>query len=265
MLEPWVMVALGFVGLAAGFVDAVAGGGGLIGIPALLAAGVPPVAALATNKVQASIGTSIAAFTYWRKGFVDRPRAAARDRRHLRRQLLGAIVVKQIDTSLLSYAVPVALILIAGYFLFAQSLTDEDRHARLDFARFVPLIGFVIGFYDGIFGPGTGTFFTLAFVALFGLGMTRAAGHTKVAQPHLEPRRAGALHPRRRGALAGRAGHGDRPDRRRLSRRHQRHPLRRKTHPPAGRRRGGRSRAASALLPLAQRKPRHMAGARIDT
>lgn len=179
MLEPWVMVALGFVGLAAGFVDAVAGGGGIIGIPALLAAGVPPIAALATNKVQGAIGTSVAAWTFWRKGLVDLGALVPAILATFTGSYLGALSVKQIDTSLLGYAIPVALILIAGYFLFAKGVTDEDRAARLDFARFVPVVGFVLGFYDGIFGPGTGTFFTLAFVTLFGLGITRAAGHTK--------------------------------------------------------------------------------------
>ena len=66
MLDFWVLLALGGAGLLAGFVDAIAGGGGLIALPALLAAGVPPVAALGTNKVQSVIGTGMAALTYWR-------------------------------------------------------------------------------------------------------------------------------------------------------------------------------------------------------
>ena len=76
MLDPLVLLALGGAGLLAGFVDAIAGGGGLIALPALLAAGVPPVAALGTNKVQSVIGTGIAAITYWRKGFVSLPALA---------------------------------------------------------------------------------------------------------------------------------------------------------------------------------------------
>jgi uncharacterized membrane protein YfcA len=179
VLEPWVVVALGFVGLAAGFVDAVAGGGGLIGIPALLAFGVPPVAALATNKVQAVVGTAIAVATFWRRGFIDFGPLVPALLATFIGSVLGAVVVKLVDTSVLSYAIPVALIVIAAYFLFSKSLSDADRAARLDFARYVPLFGFVIGFYDGVFGPGAGTFFTLAFVALFGLGVTRATGHAK--------------------------------------------------------------------------------------
>jgi uncharacterized membrane protein YfcA len=180
MLEMPVLVALGFAGLAAGFVDAVAGGGGLIGIPALLLAGVPPVSALATNKLQGVVGTAVAAVTYWRKGFVDLKALLPAIFATLAGGVLGALLVRQIDTSLLRALVPVALIAIAGYFLFAPNLSDADRTRRLNFAVFVPLMGFGFGFYDGLFGPGTGSFFTIGFVTLFGLGILRASGHTKV-------------------------------------------------------------------------------------
>ncbi len=174
------LVALGVVGMVAGFVDAIAGGGGLIALPALLSAGIPPIAAFGTNKVQSVIGTAMAATTYWRKGFVSLPDLGVAIVLTGIGAFLGALTVKGIDTSLLSYAVPVALICIALYFTFAPKLTDADSHARLKFAAWVPVMGFVIGFYDGIFGPGTGSFLTMGFVTLFGLGLTRAAGNTKV-------------------------------------------------------------------------------------
>jgi uncharacterized membrane protein YfcA len=179
MLDPLVLVALAGAGLLAGFVDAIAGGGGMIALPALLAAGVPPVAALATNKLQSVIGTAAAATTYWRKGFVSLKTLAFAIACTFAAAFAGAFAVKQINTSLLQVAVPVALIAIALYFLVAPRLTDEDRHARLRFAVFVPVMGAIIGFYDGIFGPGTGSFLTIGFVALFGLGVTRASGNTK--------------------------------------------------------------------------------------
>ena len=180
MLDPLTLFALGGVGLAAGFIDAIAGGGGLIALPALLSVGVPPVAALATNKMQSVVGTSIAALTFGRRGFFSLRQMVFPMAATFAGSFLGALSVKQIDTSLLASVVPVALVLIAVYFLFAPKLTDEDRAARLSFAAFVPAIGFTIGYYDGLFGPGTGSFFTLAFVTLFGLGITRAAGHTKL-------------------------------------------------------------------------------------
>ncbi|MGV3652488.1 MAG: TSUP family transporter [Devosia sp.] len=180
MLEPVVLVALAGVGMLAGFVDAIAGGGGMIALPALLSAGVPPVAALATNKFQGSVGTAIAAFTYWRRGYVDLRSLLIALVITLIGSATGAAAVQVIDTGLLATAVPVMLIGIALYFLFAPNLTDADRAARLDPRLFVPVMGFVVGFYDGIFGPGTGSFFTIGFVLLFGFGLIRASGSTKV-------------------------------------------------------------------------------------
>ena len=179
-LDPLILLALAGAGMLAGFVDAIAGGGGLIALPALLAAGVPPILALGTNKVQSAIGTGAAAITYWRKGFVSLPVLTVAIVCTWAASFLGAYVVKQIDTSLLSVAVPVMLIAIALYFLIAPKLSDDDRHARLQFSIFVPVMGAIVGFYDGVFGPGTGSFLTMGFVALFGLGVTRAAGNTKI-------------------------------------------------------------------------------------
>jgi uncharacterized membrane protein YfcA len=180
MLGPLQLLVLALVGMLAGFVDAIGGGGGLISLPALLSVGLSPVGALAANKLQGAVGTGIAAFTYWRRGFVDLASLGPAIAATYLGSLLGAFIVQRIDTSKLAVAVPVALIAIAAYFLFAPRLTDADRTARFSFTAFVPLMGFVIGFYDGIFGPGTGSFFTLGFVVLFGLGLTRAAAHTKV-------------------------------------------------------------------------------------
>lgn len=177
--EPLLLLALAGVGLAAGFVDAIAGGGGMITIPVLLSIGMPPVAAFATNKVQSIIGTLIATTTYWRRGYIDLRALLPGMLASFGGAFLGAMVVKNLDTRLLDYAVPVALIAIGGYFLLSPTVSDADRQARLSFAVLVPVTGFVVGFYDGVFGPGTGSFFTVAFVTLFGLGVTRAAGHTK--------------------------------------------------------------------------------------
>lgn len=180
MLDPLILVALACVGALAGFVDAVAGGGGMITVPALLSAGLPPIAALATNKMQSSIGTTIAVLTYWRRGFVSMRTLLPSVAATFAGSMIGALVVKQIDTSLLNVAVPIALIGVALYFLFAPSLSDADRVSRLAFPRWVPILGLTIGFYDGVFGPGTGSFFTIGFVLLFGLGITKAAGNTKL-------------------------------------------------------------------------------------
>ncbi len=180
MYEVEILVLLAFVGMAAGFVDAVAGGGGLIALPVLLSVGVPPVAAMATNKMQSIIGTAVASYTYWRKGFLNLKTIIPAIIATFCGSFLGAYIVKQIDVSALMLVVPIALILIAAYFLFAPNLSDENKKARLNFVIFVPVLGFAIGFYDGIFGPGTGSFFTIGFVTLFGFGVLRATAHAKI-------------------------------------------------------------------------------------
>lgn len=179
MLDPLILLALAGVGFLAGFVDAVAGGGGMLSVPALLSVGMPPVAALATNKMQSVIGTAMAVITYWRRGYVELKSLLPSLLLAFAGGSTGALVVSRIDTSLLNIAVPIALIGIALYFLFSPKLSDADRTSRLSFNKFVPVMAFIVGFYDGVFGPGTGSFFSIGFVLLFGLGMTRATGNTK--------------------------------------------------------------------------------------
>jgi len=178
--DPSLLAILAGVGIVSGFVDAVAGGGGLIALPALLMAGLSPVAALATNKFQGMTGTCVAAFTFWRNGYVKIRQLLIAITATFAGAFLGTMVVKSIDTGLLQTLVPFAMILIALYFIFAPKLDDMDKISRLDFTIFVPVLGFVIGFYDGIFGPGTGSFFTIAFVTLFGMGIIKATAHTKI-------------------------------------------------------------------------------------
>lgn len=151
----------------------------MLSVPALLSVGMPPVAALATNKMQSVIGTTMAVITYWRRGYVELKSLLPSLLLAFAGGSTGALVVSRIDTSLLNIAVPIALIGIALYFLFSPKLSDADRTSRLSFNKFVPVMAFIVGFYDGVFGPGTGSFFSIGFVLLFGLGMTRATGNTK--------------------------------------------------------------------------------------
>jgi uncharacterized membrane protein YfcA len=179
MIEPWVYAALTGVALLTGFIDAIAGGGGLIMMPALLFAGVPPVIALATNKLQSMFGTATACFNYWRKGLVD-----------WRSNLLtialvavgasgGALLVQSIDTHALSLIIPLLLMAVAIYVIASPRMSDEDAHQRIS-ARGYSAVGGVIGVYDGFFGPGAGSFYTTSLVALRGLGLTRATALTKL-------------------------------------------------------------------------------------
>ncbi|TFI58552.1 hypothetical protein E2493_09000 [Sphingomonas parva] len=170
------LMAAAFV---AGFIDAMAGGGGLITLPALLAAGVPPVAALGTNKLQASFGTATAFATFARAGHVDLRRFALPTAAAFAGSAAGAFTVQQIDATFLSAFIPLLLVAMALYFLFGPRMGEEDRHTLIGSAGLFAVAA-AIGFYDGFFGPGTGSFFTTALVALVGLGLVRAVAHTKL-------------------------------------------------------------------------------------
>lgn len=170
---------LAAVAFLAGGIDAMAGGGGLLTIPALMASGIPPVAALATNKLQAAVGTSSAFFTFWRSGHVDLRRFALPAIGAFVGSALGAMTVQFVRSDFLAALVPILLIAMGAYFLLAPPMSDIDRHARFGPVGLTLIIS-AIGFYDGFFGPGTGSFMTLALVALGGLGLVRAIGNTKL-------------------------------------------------------------------------------------
>ncbi len=180
MFEIEILAFLALIGMIAGFVDAVAGGGGLIALPSLMAAGLSPVGAIATNKMQSIIGTLIASYTYWRSGFIKLRAIIFAILTTFIGAFLGAFIIKKIDLTILKIAIPLALIIIALYFLLAPDLGDKDKRARFNYYYFAPILGFFIGFYDGIFGPGTGSFFTIGFVVLFGFGVLRATANGKV-------------------------------------------------------------------------------------
>jgi uncharacterized membrane protein YfcA len=174
-----IIALLAAVAFIAGAIDAMAGGGGLLTIPALMAAGIPPVAAIATNKLQSSFGTASAFLAYLRAGHVDVRRFAIPAATAFAGSVGGAIVVQLVDSAFLGVLVPVLLIAMALYFLLAPPMSDLDRHSLLGLAGLSGVMA-VIGFYDGFFGPGTGSFFTTALVALGGLGLIRAIATTKM-------------------------------------------------------------------------------------
>jgi uncharacterized membrane protein YfcA len=164
----------------AGFVDSIAGGGGLISVPALLLAGASPIEALATNKLQGTFGAATAAATYARAGHV-----------RLRAQLgmavisaiggaLGALMAHLSPVAVLRLVMPVVLVGVALFFALKPGLTDADRVERMRPGVFAVTAVPLIAAYDGFFGPGTGSFFMLAFVMLAGFGVLKATAHTKL-------------------------------------------------------------------------------------
>ncbi|PAU97643.1 TSUP family transporter [Paracoccus salipaludis] len=179
-MEPSLIAALVAAAAAAGFVDAIAGGGGLITVPVLMLAGLSPEQALATNKVQGSFGAATAAFSYGRSGLVDLRRQVPTAALAFAAGGAGAALVTALPTDLLRVALPVLLIGIALFFALKPGLNDLDRTARLRPALFALTAVPLIGFYDGLIGPGAGAFYMLAFVTLGGFGILKATAHTKL-------------------------------------------------------------------------------------
>ena len=174
------LAALIAAAFAAGFVDSIAGGGGLITLPALLVAGVPPVEAVGTNKLQSTFGTAMASYRYWRAGLVDTKDLALNIVATLAGAALGASALRWIDPALLARLIPLFMVAIALYFAFGPKASDVDRVARFSPRAFAWGVAAPIGFYDGMLGPGTGSFFALGFVTLAGLGLLKATANTKV-------------------------------------------------------------------------------------
>lgn len=180
MLKPWHLPLLFGTGFAAGFVDSIAGGGGLITVPVLLSFGLDPRAALGTNKLQACFGSGSATWHYAQaravslvecgRGFVITFVAAG----------AGSWLVQQLSRNLLERVIPVLLLAVAVYSLLRPSLGQSDSPPRLKRDWFDLIFGCLLGFYDGFFGPGTGTFWAMAFVLVLGFNFTRATASTKV-------------------------------------------------------------------------------------
>jgi uncharacterized membrane protein YfcA len=179
MIDPWIYPALTATAVLTGFIDAVAGGGGLIMLPALLFAGVSPIQALATNKLQSVFGTSVATRNYARAGLVNWHEHKTTIVLVFVGATLGVLLVQSIQTRVLDLIIPLLLVAVSLYVLLSPRMTDEDAHHRLTARAYAP-VGGLIGFYDGFFGPGTGTFFSTSLVALRGYGLTRATGLTKL-------------------------------------------------------------------------------------
>lgn len=168
------------VAIFAGFVDSIAGGGGLIVLPAMLILGIPPLEALGTNKLQAQFGSASATIAYARRGHVDLKKQFPMALMAFLGGIVGAIIAAFVPPDILRMIMPFLLIAIAIYFAFKPNLSDLDSHRRITPILFGLTIVPLVGFYDGIFGPGAGSFYMLAFVGLAGFGMLKATAHTKL-------------------------------------------------------------------------------------
>lgn len=179
-VAPQVLALLTGAAFVAGFVDSIAGGGGLITLPALILAGAPPVTALATNKVQGVFGAAMSAWSYGRAGHVDLRAQAAPALIAFGAAICGAALASHLPTGLIRAGLPVLLIGIALFFALKPGLNDLDRTQRLRPAGFMLTVVPLVAFYDGLVGPGAGSFYMIGFVALAGFGVLKATAHTKM-------------------------------------------------------------------------------------
>lgn len=180
-----VLALLALAALAAGFVDAVVGGGGLIQLPALLLGlpGASPVQILATNKLASICGTTVSAATYVRRVGPDARTFVPLMLAAFLGSAGGAVVASQIPRSAFDPIVLVALVLVGAWVLLKPSLggaTDLRWDDRRHLAGAVA-IGLVVGFYDGALGPGTGSFLVVGLVGLLGYSFLEASAKARLA------------------------------------------------------------------------------------
>ena len=176
----WMYPMIFAVGFLAGLVDSIAGGGGMITLPALLLFGVPPQAALGTNKLQSTFGSFTAAWFHVQKKVVDLKEAIPGILFTFLGAAIGTLLVEQIDNKVLYAVIPFLLFAIAIYFLFSPDVGETSSRRRLSNIIFYLIFGSLFGFYDGFFGPGVGSFWVVALVLLAGYNLTTATGYTKV-------------------------------------------------------------------------------------
>jgi len=167
-------------GIMAGFVDSIAGGGGIITLPALLAVGIPPHQALATNKLQSSFGSFTSAFNYARLGLMKPKDLIVGIVFTFIGAAIGAIVVQYFKADSLVSFIIVMLIIIFIYTLLTPKLGHSESSKKMPKSLFYIIFGLALGFYDGFFGPGTGSFWTMALVLLLGLNLKAATAQTKL-------------------------------------------------------------------------------------
>lgn len=166
--------------LFAGLIDTIAGGGGLITIPALLVAGIPPVSVLATNKLQASFGSGTASFKLMRYSHTPFKEIAIGSLFCLIGASLGTLSAMRLDNDILQKLLPVLLGILFIYTIFSKRVSAQDHPPRVPKNLFMLIFGLLLGFYDGFFGPGTGSFWVISLVFFLGYNLKKATIHAKV-------------------------------------------------------------------------------------
>lgn len=174
------IITMFLVALVAGWVDTLAGGGGLLTLPALMLAGLPPLSALATNKAQGFVGTLTATLMLLVKGQLDIVSCLPLVLAAAIGSMLGTLLIQSVDTSWLHWGIPFLLIGVAGYFLASPQVGKTETPARQSEKTYGMTAVPLIGFYDGAIGPGAGSFFAASGVLLRGQTLLQATIKAKL-------------------------------------------------------------------------------------
>ena len=180
--DPATMVFLVIAAFIASFIDSTVGGGGLISTPALLATGMPVSFALGTNKVAAMMGSFTSVVTFWRAGKVQKKVVLCLMPLSFIGSALGAYVVYLLPAALMKNVIVVMLVAVAIYTYRRKDWGDVSNVKEFGAGILASTIltAFGLGFYDGFFGPGTGSLLAFAFVKFFGYDFLVATAHAKI-------------------------------------------------------------------------------------
>ena len=180
-LSLWTFIIVCPMVFLASFVDAVAGGGGLISLPAYLLAGVPPKLAIGTNKLSSATGTVFSTARYCKNGCFDLKLALPSIVVALIGSYIGAKIVLVTSDEILKYVLIIVLP-VTAFFVLKKKNFDQVKNKPKRKTQFIiaVLASFIIGMYDGFYGPGTGTFLILIYTGLVKLDLLTASGNTKL-------------------------------------------------------------------------------------
>ncbi|MHB0777580.1 TSUP family transporter [Halomonas sp. WWR20] len=165
--------------MVAGFIDSICGGGGLISIPVLMLGGLNPAQAIAANKLQGAFGALASTHYFYNKKILDWHTMKSMFLGAMAGGALGTLTLNFLGNALLEKILPFLLIAMAIYFMISRDVNDISQKAKIS----LPMLGcFVVpfvGFYDGFFGPGAGSFYMMALIALAGMSVTKALAYSR--------------------------------------------------------------------------------------
>ncbi len=179
----WTLLIIAPLVFLGGLLDAIAGGGGLIALPSYLIAGFTPYHAIATNKLASCIGTSVSAGRMIKNRCVDWPLAIPSALLAVLGASAGAKLILSIDERVVRYMLLIVLPIVAVVVLRQRALGEDltETVSRKKQFLIVCLFAFIVGIYDGFYGPGTGTFMLLGFTQLAKMPLKIASGNVRIA------------------------------------------------------------------------------------